>query len=44
MNCPSCQNPIPPNARFCPNCGAPVPHGGQGNIGGVINQLFGNRH
>ncbi|HXP91959.1 MAG TPA: AIM24 family protein [Candidatus Binatia bacterium] len=24
MNCPSCQNPIPPNARFCPNCGAPV--------------------
>lgn len=24
MNCPSCQNQIPDQARFCPACGAPV--------------------
>jgi uncharacterized protein (AIM24 family) len=25
MTCPSCQNPIPDGARFCPSCGAPAP-------------------
>ncbi len=25
MTCPSCQNPIPDSARFCPGCGAPAP-------------------
>ncbi len=24
MNCPSCQARVPDQARFCPNCGAPV--------------------
>ena len=22
--CPSCANPLPPAARFCPNCGAAI--------------------
>ncbi|MGH7707156.1 MAG: AIM24 family protein, partial [Vulcanimicrobiaceae bacterium] len=25
MNCPSCQNPLAPGAKFCANCGAPAP-------------------
>jgi uncharacterized protein (AIM24 family) len=25
MTCPTCQNPIPDSARFCPSCGAPAP-------------------
>jgi uncharacterized protein (AIM24 family) len=25
MTCPTCQNPIPDSARFCPGCGAPAP-------------------
>jgi uncharacterized protein (AIM24 family) len=25
MNCPTCQNPVPDGARFCPSCGAPAP-------------------
>lgn len=25
MNCPTCQAPLPPGARFCSNCGAPAP-------------------
>ena len=25
MNCPTCQNPLVPGARFCANCGAPAP-------------------
>ena len=25
MNCPSCQTPLLPGAKFCANCGAPVP-------------------
>ncbi len=29
MNCPSCQTPLAPDARFCPNCGAPVPQATQ---------------
>jgi uncharacterized protein (AIM24 family) len=24
MNCPTCQAPLPPGAKFCTNCGAPV--------------------
>ncbi|HEV3158097.1 MAG TPA: AIM24 family protein [Candidatus Baltobacteraceae bacterium] len=25
MNCPSCQNPLFPSAKFCASCGAPAP-------------------
>lgn len=25
MNCPSCQSPLLPGAKFCANCGAPAP-------------------
>jgi len=25
MNCPSCQTPLAPGAKFCANCGAPAP-------------------
>ena len=25
MNCPSCQTPLDPSAKFCGNCGAPAP-------------------
>jgi len=25
MNCPTCQTPLVPGARFCANCGAPAP-------------------
>jgi class 3 adenylate cyclase/tetratricopeptide (TPR) repeat protein len=24
MNCPNCNSPTPPNAKFCPNCGQPL--------------------
>ena len=29
MNCPTCQTPLVPGARFCANCGAPAPQATQ---------------
>lgn len=29
MNCPTCQTPLLPGARFCANCGAPAPQATQ---------------
>jgi len=35
VNCPQCNHPLPPNAKFCPECGAPVQQG-RHTAGGVF--------